>query len=80
MKTESLIDHTPKFPLLAEFVGDSSDDRGTILLFFSEREATVVHAPGRYFKVGSHSQDWSPVYESDQWRICSPGEKVVLTQ
>lgn len=51
------------YPIIAETV------LGTIVLFSSEYEGTILHCPGNPEYVGNHDDDWVSVKDNHTWTI-----------
>ena len=60
---------TITYPCIMEYTMNHVKINGTLVLFTSETEGTVVHAiPGSCFELGLHSKSWTPCSNHLRWK------------
>ena len=69
----------PSFPLLARAHSTEGTHNEFAVLFTSEHVGTVVwRAPSSPWHIGDFHRHFCSVFDSDNWRILGPGEKIEL--
>ena len=63
------IETTITYPCLMKFMGNYKKTKGTVVLFTSESEGTVVHiTPKSKFKLGFYSETWTSCKDHNLWK------------